>query len=1329
MRPDTRKKLAIILGILLLILVVVVFTVPRLIDLNRYKASIVSAIEKAVGGGKAQLGRITWGLHAGLWLEVEGFSLKGAPGVLGDVELKRVHTDISLLPLLAGKIVVRNLLLEDPAVSLNLAATSAQGTGDTDRSTSSDQARGKTATSDAPDQPAAPASRDATHSQSLDNGASRPRKILISSLIVKSGRLTVNDALTLPSQTIVRSFSDVTITADYTETDRAVTFELSFRDETENGFDSLAAKGTFVGLTEYLTIESPQLTVNAAIKDQNVAAIIPYLKNDQLADRLGGSVSLEVDYQGNCGRTGQASGAIDLTRLTYTDRSLWAESLPGAATNLAFAATFTPDEFVLDNVNLTVGKITVDGRSRLEKWTAAPVFKDIIVSGDIPLADLTPLVPWKQVGNRADLLNGILAGGGAVIIEKATLPELDPVKPPAALANLWTQIELTAKVTGVSVPPTQTLPKVPQAENISAAIRLADGIIDIDHMTADIAAISLPEISARITQLAHRPLIDVKLKGPVKVAENIDESLQKLLGDFGFDTLTLTGDLDLTVRLETARPENFRIQGTAGLRDGYVKTTYSPAVLQGLSADVTLTAEYASVFNLATTILLPAGKGSPENPVSLALQGRLTNLNRRPALSLQSLKTSPVSLPALAVAIPWEQFGNSSKVVKDVLQGGGTVEIDHLSLPPIDLTKPLKDPDKLLSTVKGSVRLAGVTVRPDPSLPAIEGIRGQASLEKGGLTTTGLKAQIGPLTTPTLTIRVTHLTDRPKFKAAAKGPMRVAGTEDVSVEKILQKYGLKSLNGAADVDFDVFYDHAAPDQWSVNGSATLQGVQAVTYPADVRVKDLRGRISFSKQKSRALIFENLTAKIDAAPIRLTGKISGKSTADLSVDLKAETRQLDLAAVSELVPAMKDLGLRGKIDLDMGIYLPHAAPLQSRLTGKLKTDRLELHPKETAITVEDINSDLDFAGRTATINRLTMRLNEQLVNITGQLSRPEEPALDLVITSPDLNIDRLLSAKDSPEKSPAPQRDSSPGDAAAGPTEDESAESEKPRFLRLSSANIRLAAQKGRFRAQDVEDLRLTADYEKGVIKNYAVDFNTGGGQAAARGMVDLRNPEHVEFTVDPEIKTVPLKTIVSFLGLPETSTDGPLSASGQLKVRTGSTRELLASLNGNLNAEIGQGRIRERDYFGEALVDMLRFMSIKNLLSGHMIGKLKGDGLSFNSAKATATLDGGRVNISTLEYDGDAFTLAAKGTIDLPGNKLKVITKVAVFDTIGKALTYVPIVGKAADAIASLYFTVDGSLDDPRVRLRPIRGFVEGAEEIVEAPEKTIKDVMEFGKE
>ena len=50
MKPATKKKLAIALGILVLLAIIASLLLPKLIDPNRYHNRIVSEIEKALGG-------------------------------------------------------------------------------------------------------------------------------------------------------------------------------------------------------------------------------------------------------------------------------------------------------------------------------------------------------------------------------------------------------------------------------------------------------------------------------------------------------------------------------------------------------------------------------------------------------------------------------------------------------------------------------------------------------------------------------------------------------------------------------------------------------------------------------------------------------------------------------------------------------------------------------------------------------------------------------------------------------------------------------------------------------------------------------------------------------------------------------------------------------------------------------------------------------------------------------------------------------------------------------------------------------------------------------
>ena len=65
----------------------------------------VSQVEKAVGG-KASLGRISWGISNGIWVEANEFSVIGASTFSGDLELSRIYAEVSITPLLGKKVVV-----------------------------------------------------------------------------------------------------------------------------------------------------------------------------------------------------------------------------------------------------------------------------------------------------------------------------------------------------------------------------------------------------------------------------------------------------------------------------------------------------------------------------------------------------------------------------------------------------------------------------------------------------------------------------------------------------------------------------------------------------------------------------------------------------------------------------------------------------------------------------------------------------------------------------------------------------------------------------------------------------------------------------------------------------------------------------------------------------------------------------------------------------------------------------------------------------------------------------------------------------------------------
>ena len=300
MKSRRWKTLGVALAILAIGLIAVAVVLPRLLDLNAYRGLIASQIEEATGG-TVSLGRLSWGISNGLWVEADGLSVANASAFPGDLRLVRLSASLALRPLLSKQIVLNRLLLDRPDVRLRLA----HGPQGTPQRGESPPAGTKPARTAVP--------------------------IVIERLVIRNGRLRLEDALSIPGRELVRTFTDVAITVAPLTPGRELDFDIALRDEAPAGLGVLKARGTFSGLTESLTLEQPKLAVKASLASLHTDAIKPYLGSDPAIQRLAGSVSLTIQYDGDLTHRHRAEGTLDLGQMAYADPTLWDAPLPGTA--------------------------------------------------------------------------------------------------------------------------------------------------------------------------------------------------------------------------------------------------------------------------------------------------------------------------------------------------------------------------------------------------------------------------------------------------------------------------------------------------------------------------------------------------------------------------------------------------------------------------------------------------------------------------------------------------------------------------------------------------------------------------------------------------------------------------------------------------------------------------------------------------------------------------------------------------------------------------------------------------------------------------------------
>jgi uncharacterized protein YhdP len=325
-----------------------------------------------------------------------------------------------------------------------------------------------------------------------------------------------------------------------------------------------------------------------------------------------------------------------------------------------------------------------------------------------------------------------------------------------------------------------------------------------------------------------------------------------------------------------------------------------------------------------------------------------------------------------------------------------------------------------------------------------------------------------------------------------------------------------------------------------------------------------------------------------------------------------------------------------------------------------------------------------------------------------------------VTSPDLDLDRLL-----PPRSADTRGDGTSHDRSA-PIEAKASKSDSPPLARTVTGQLQVRARQSRYRGLTFQDLKLDASYDHGLLSEWALAFGYSGGRISATGTADLRDPERVSFVVRPQITSLDLGAVASVLGVEAVPVTGPISLTGHLQGHTGSTKDLLASLEGTLDARMGPGTFTRIGRFGATTAKILSFASVRGLLSGSVLRDLTGKGLAYRAITAQTSFDKGSMGVSRLSFRSDAVNMDAQGTVDLLGEQLALQVALRPLGTAGKVLGFLPIVGRPVEAMTSIHLEANGSLDDPDVRLAMGQGIGSAIRGEAKGTNSMIRGITDF---
>ena len=375
-------------------------------------------------------------------------------------------------------------------------------------------------------------------------------------------------------------------------------------------------------------------------------------------------------------------------------------------------------------------------------------------------------------------------------------------------------------------------------------------------------------------------------------------------------------------------------------------------------------------------------------------------------------------------------------------------------------------------------------------------------------------------------------------------------------------------------------------------------------------------------------------------------------------------------------------------------------------------------------MKDADGDIGFSGDTLKLERMTLRVNDQDLSLSGQVSDIGEPRVRLRAVSPNLNVDRLLASllPSQSSQGPAAKEGEMPQELVASGGEGNTPE--LPPLLRRLTADLEAEVTRGEYRGQGFHDLKLQAAYERGMLKSHAFDVGIGDGHVGTRGSADFRSLEHVTFAVEPSIRALPLEAIAAFVGYDRLSVRGPITLTCVLQGKTGTTEDLLRSLEGNLEGEAGPGEILELGTTGNILFKMLDLLDFSDIVARKSMADLETDGVPYDSLHATASFKDGQMDFNAVQLKSPSLGLEASAVLDLVNRQVQGSAQVTVLGAVDKGLGYVPMVGQATASMMKLYMDIRGPLEDPRIVARPGEKTKDAAGEVIKAPGEAGKKVF-----
>lgn len=450
---------------------------------------------------------------------------------------------------------------------------------------------------------------------------------------------------------------------------------------------------------------------------------------------------------------------------------------------------------------------------------------------------------------------------------------------------------------------------------------------------------------------------------------------------------------------------------------------------------------------------------------------------------------------------------------------------------------------------------------------------------------------------------------------------------------------------------------------------------------------VRGGLSFSPRELRA---EGVTALLAGSPVRLQLTVRDYLSDKGSFDFMVDSSGVKAGAVARVLlssGSLQDPGMvRGSIRYQGSLVSAD----DRRLSGALELVGVQPPLMLFGEPPRDVVGRVRFGGSGVEFQGTKGRLIGSEFDFKGQWRYAEKPQLTFALSSPEMDLGRLLSRMD------------------IGSSD----------WYNQLQAKGKVEIQKGRYAGFDFSDLTtdLILDGRVWHVGNFSAR-SLGGTVQGSGSFTD--HPEGLRFSIEPKIHGVPMQGFLSWFDVGTRQITGSVNLTGKL-VSSGATgADRKRNLTGHFQLEIKDGVMRRL----RLLVRILNLMDLTRWFSFEL-PDFNQKGIRFRSVTGNFQVKDGVYSTENFLVDSDDISITGAGQYDGPKDVIDAVVALRPFPRVSSIISYIPLIGPGIagikDSVMVASFRVQGPVEDATITPAPLSTLSEFFFSALKIPQKLI---------